>query len=386
MSDSTSATERLSVVITAPEIFLMREAVSHGPGVDERRRARWYLGLDSAPEVDSMLKGQKRTFRARLVLREFGYMFLERVERLRRRFRHPVEAPQLIEPRQYLYRGSVRSALVRRLLAPPFALSSRELLPSPGELRDLTWFERSRRIVEFERAHSPLGEDMRVVFYLFAADRRDTTERLYSWYLRRALTDELTWVYERESGLVMCSRPLQRIRSTRLSPVRRYFDVAILPEDLVDLEQILASWKVHVVDSVDLAPEIQLPKMTPRVSLNTDMDVDPLRDSHFALPRVRPRPAAERVTFDEDYERQADANWHFILGEIATASAQGRPLDEEFVHQVAERQVDHAAATANFGSRPGAGPSPQSAELMVRSVVDLYLDERPTHEIPHDCG
>jgi hypothetical protein len=366
VTDTSPSKSSPSAVVTVPQIYTIPRRLAHGPGVDERLTYRFYVGLDAAPKIRRIPTETNSYMAVRLLLREAGYLLLGRLERLRRRFRRTIVSPQFVETQQYAYRG-VSGFLARQLLAAPFDIDRYQSAAALNELEGRTWFERSRRIVDFEPPHIPLGQRMQAIFYLFAPDSRDDTDRLFSWYVHRAPQDVTAWVYERDSGFVMCSQPLRRFRSGAVA--RSYYELAILPDDLIDLERLLYNYDVLILDSVATT---NLRDSTSHGSLEGDMEVDPSSAVPIISPTVRPRPAADRITFDDHYANQADSNWHFILGEIETAAAAGHTLDETFIQCVAQRQIEFATTHHNYGDRPGAGPTEQTAQLMVRSVVELY--------------
>jgi hypothetical protein len=361
-------------LITVPEVVGDAGPQSRGQGLIEQLTYQCYVGLTSEPGVFTLASRRKSVMALLVLVREVTYLLFRRLEKYRRIFRSSLATPQYAV-------GGLTGVAAKHFILPRFAGKGYSLsaLVAP---EDLTWFETSRRVVEYQIPAGVVPNDRRrsssrhqIICYLFAPDSRDAIDRLFLWYVTKAPADAPTrWIYDGQTDFLMRSRLLRRVQPRRLVQ-RWYYDVTIVPRELirVDVESLLSQGDVAMLDSslLTLSPKLQSKPVGD--SLIGDMDVDKRPRAHrIAAKKESPAVVSSALAFEEGYAEQADSNWEFIVSEITAAQDQGRELDEVLIEGIARKQMVFARHTQNYGERPGAGPTRESAELMVRSVVELY--------------
>jgi hypothetical protein len=369
MASTRSTPDTPSAIVSVPSDFADKR--SSAPGVIERLTYRCYVGFDVEPSLVRYVRQPSLFKRRFLLLREFGYWLLSRLERLRRRFR-PLILPVEVDGPQYAYHG-LTGRVARRLLLPRFARDGYRLSGSLAEWGDRAWFETSRRTIQFNPDADPHGRGFQMVCYTFASeDSRESIDRLLSWHVNRLpVTETTTFAYDRDTDLILKSRFLRRVAASRLF-TRFYFEITIVPRDLIAVDI------AELTESPTLILNRAFPQLPPSLQANALSDtlvsgMESTDDSpaiHIISETADPVPS--RIIFDPGYSVRASSNRDFIFGEIKGAEARGLPLDDAFVRDAARRQVAFANSTHEFPDRPNAGATQETAELMVSSLVGLY--------------
>jgi hypothetical protein len=169
-------------------------------------------------------------------------------------------------------------------------------------------------------------------------------------------------------------------RLTRRMASKWYCDIIIAPRGLFLIEtkrdaghQLNRQQFTH--DAYDLERHLHIPPASDLLVGDMEVNDGPPRvhmvpadvfDAGSVLPE------SVKVQIDPDIYSQSTLDWQFIMDEIHAAVDRGRPLDEQVIRGIAKKRCVYASDNYRYPDRPGSGPTVESSEEIVKSVVDLY--------------
>jgi hypothetical protein len=285
------------------------------------------------------------------IAREFGYVVVGGLEKLRSKLPRRSEAAVVAEPgltRRILRR--VRSSLVVRFLLPAYRVQG-DLEPPPDGLYEFPplGFEASRRVFEFESNGKRVSL---LVCHVLAECRGDAADRLLNQFALIAgrgpgvvpgLTDQA-------SGLCLQGRPTGRLRT------RQYWEIVI------GATERFVSARSTLEGSADpIARQFGQDGLT--LGSMGDHDIlSNLRSPHVEMPDA---------AFVREVLKQSEVDLDFVMAEVRAALEHGDEIDDGFIRELAVRRFEYARSDSQA---QGSGPTLESSFAVVRDIVALHPD------------
>jgi hypothetical protein len=261
--------------------------------------------------------------------------------------------------REVALRSEVRDFLLRFERSPfHWARSSllARFMPSTLELQDnevdVPWvIEASRRVVHVHgRGTEPRPATF--IFHVFAESPDNDVEQLFAKFLDSVQQGEPpARLTDPRSQRVLLPRPAGHV-------ARRFYWAVNITREGVDLPagfaQAAHSWTdVWQAGSRLVRFRAQIEAESMAVSDNSSVD----GEAHDGLALASAR---------------ADRDWALVDAAITTATKDGRPLDDEFVEEMARRRFEEARRTYAYAQRSNAGPSLESSRRIVRDIIEMH--------------